>query len=318
MTEQPASRRRWFRYSMRSLLVVVTLLCIWLGTVVNRAERQRRTVKALRDLNAQVTYDTPFMNPGGQPSNWRWLRSWIGDDYFDEVTSITLRRGADDALLRQIGQLRAVKLLEVYGHGITDEGLAPIARLPKLEILSLYSRSISDEGVLKLAELKHLRGLWLQAPQVTDRGVIALSQLSDLRQLSLTNVRITNRGLKSLGKLTNLGQLFITSPLADEAESARITDDGLSPITQLSKLERLFLQGTSVTDQGLAELSAIRGLRELDVSCRDPAYTLQGVNELQAQSPFLSVTHSAGAPTSQPAKDELNYPVFHSMAKRRQ
>ena len=35
-------RRRWFRFSLRTLLILVTLLSIGLGLFVYRGERQRR------------------------------------------------------------------------------------------------------------------------------------------------------------------------------------------------------------------------------------------------------------------------------------
>ncbi len=130
MTEPATNRRRWFRYSMRTLLVVVTLLCIWLGLVVSRAERQRRAVVVLRAVNANIFYDTPLSIPAGEPANWRWLRSWIGDDYFDDVTEVFMLQDADDELLRRVGDLGGLKRLSFRGAQITDAGLT--ARLLSL------------------------------------------------------------------------------------------------------------------------------------------------------------------------------------------
>jgi hypothetical protein len=31
--ESPKRKRRWFQFSLRSLLIVVTLLCVWLGMI---------------------------------------------------------------------------------------------------------------------------------------------------------------------------------------------------------------------------------------------------------------------------------------------
>ena len=50
-------RRRWFQYSRRSFLVVVTSLAVWLGIVVNRAGEQQEAVKAIEALGGHVTYD---------------------------------------------------------------------------------------------------------------------------------------------------------------------------------------------------------------------------------------------------------------------
>ena len=43
-------RRRWLQISLRTLLILVTLLSIGLGWVVNRGERQRRAVAALEEM----------------------------------------------------------------------------------------------------------------------------------------------------------------------------------------------------------------------------------------------------------------------------
>ena len=40
------NRRRWFHFSLRILLLVVTVLCVWLGFKVNAARRQKEAVTA--------------------------------------------------------------------------------------------------------------------------------------------------------------------------------------------------------------------------------------------------------------------------------
>ena len=37
-TEQPKRKRRWLRFSLRSFLIVVTILCVWMGWYVYRAQ----------------------------------------------------------------------------------------------------------------------------------------------------------------------------------------------------------------------------------------------------------------------------------------
>jgi hypothetical protein len=39
-------KRRWAQFSLGTMFVVVTVLCVWLGVVVNRAHRQRDSVAA--------------------------------------------------------------------------------------------------------------------------------------------------------------------------------------------------------------------------------------------------------------------------------
>ena len=90
-TMTPRPRRRWRSYSLRSLLLLTTLAAIVLGVWVNRAERQRRAVAAIRKAGGGVE-DGPEPNP---PSHFRrWLTTWLGDEYVADVVRVKCRRGA--------------------------------------------------------------------------------------------------------------------------------------------------------------------------------------------------------------------------------
>jgi competence protein ComGC len=47
-----APKRRWAQFSLASMFVVVTVICMWLALRVNQATRQRDAVVALRKLGA--------------------------------------------------------------------------------------------------------------------------------------------------------------------------------------------------------------------------------------------------------------------------
>src|SRR5687768_4773908 len=80
--------RRWLRYSLRSLFVLVTLTSVMLGVWVNRAERQRRAVAAIRAAGGTVRYD--YEQAGaqaagpvdGQLPGPDWLCRLLSVDYF--------------------------------------------------------------------------------------------------------------------------------------------------------------------------------------------------------------------------------------------
>jgi hypothetical protein len=46
--------RRWLRFSLRTMLVVVTLLGVWLGVKVEQARRQKRAVDTLKALGTSA------------------------------------------------------------------------------------------------------------------------------------------------------------------------------------------------------------------------------------------------------------------------
>lgn len=87
---QPPKRRwSWRQYSVSTLLIVVTIVCVFLALVVVPAERQRRAVAALRELRVGVQYD--FASQRRAPPGPRWLRRIIGVDYFAEVSDSPYR-----------------------------------------------------------------------------------------------------------------------------------------------------------------------------------------------------------------------------------
>ena len=56
-THLPKTRPRWLRFSLRTLLVVVTVLGVWLGVQVNPVRKQRNAVAWIQEVGGTVTYD---------------------------------------------------------------------------------------------------------------------------------------------------------------------------------------------------------------------------------------------------------------------
>lgn len=85
-------RRRWSRFSFRTLLVVLALLSAalgWLALKVRQAERQRKAVTAIRKAGGYVLYDYECWNGipilDGKPPPPAWLREVLGEDFFSDV-----------------------------------------------------------------------------------------------------------------------------------------------------------------------------------------------------------------------------------------
>ena len=50
-------RRRWFQFSLRTLLVLVTVLCVCQAVTANRARKQREAVEIETTVKTIVTND---------------------------------------------------------------------------------------------------------------------------------------------------------------------------------------------------------------------------------------------------------------------
>src|SRR5262245_46876506 len=86
--------RRYLRFSVRGLIVVVLVIGIWLGWIVRRARIQREAVAAIKNAGGFVAYEWEWANgtliPGAKPWAPRWLVDLIGVDYLGRVTDVQL------------------------------------------------------------------------------------------------------------------------------------------------------------------------------------------------------------------------------------
>ena len=128
-------KRRWFRFSLRALLVLVTLTCVWLGLKVNAARRQKEAVDAILKVGGEVVYDYQMFPEGhareflldsnAAPSEPAWLRKLFGVDFMHTVLGAYLIRGntmpaADFAQLACFNSLKRLQIGDANAK-IADE-----------------------------------------------------------------------------------------------------------------------------------------------------------------------------------------------------
>ena len=162
----PHPRRRWLQFSLRTMFVVVTVLCVWLGVVVKQARDHRLAVKMILESGGTIVYEhqlsyrhmppsTGASRPMGPrlPPGPEWLRGLVGDEYFFTVTKlILLGPNFTDTSLLAVGKLTDVKSLSFHDAEITDAGLLHLKRLTNLDTLVILNSSVTDDGVKKLQQ----------------------------------------------------------------------------------------------------------------------------------------------------------------------
>jgi hypothetical protein len=84
------------------------------------------------------------------------------------------------------------------GPRITDASLGFIGQMPAMRHLDLCAHMVTDEGVRELAFLRDLQVLWLSRCSITDESVAVLSGLSSLRELNVSHTGVTSSGLARL------------------------------------------------------------------------------------------------------------------------
>ena len=165
------------RYTLRTLLAIVFVLCIGPGGYVafeqEIARSQRAAVGRIEQLGGIATHrtDPPLL------VRTRWWRSVLGDDSFGSTSRVWLNQTAVvDADLRHVARLPRLETLDLGDTRITDAGLVHLRGLTRLEELSLDHTQITDAGLANLKGLRNLRILWLEESRVTHDGIASLRQ----------------------------------------------------------------------------------------------------------------------------------------------
>ena len=171
----PTPKRRWFQFSLRTLLVVVTLICVGPGGYLvyeqRLAKREEDAVKTLSRSPANQLYTRPH-----------WLRTLLARRTAGHVVGIGLRsRETQDSDLPPLAELSELVWLDLTDTKVTDQGLMHLTGLTRLERLRLDETQVTNKGLVHLAKLKRLTTLNLYRTQVTDEGVKKLqAALPDL------------------------------------------------------------------------------------------------------------------------------------------
>ncbi len=248
--QSPKPELRRNQYSLRTLLIVVTLVSIGFGLIV------------------PIMRNMPIFRRNPQEE----IAKAMGGGVFDFRDGVNLtgmwlevRSGAD------LGQLKAlVELNELFLVSCRDSDLIHICGLPKLKKIRINSYCITDDGVCNLKELNQVDDLWFDDSsfcadqtknskiRITDAGIEHLKGLSQLKMLGLSGTQITDSGLEHLKGLTQLRRLWL--------DDTNVTDAGLEFIKGARELEVITLKGTHVSDAGLEHLQGLMHLKELELN----------------------------------------------------
>ena len=258
--------RRYLRFSVRGLIVIVFLIGGSLGWVTRSARIQREAVAAIRGAGGSITYESEMRTAGVTPAGIAWTRQWlrqfVGVDYFDRVDFVGMdfqATPADAAIVMvQVGRLPGLKAVFVGQSGVSGPMLVDLKGQTSLSQLELSETRVTDAGLAHLRGLTGLSELRLEDTPVTDAGLAHLRGLTGLTELWLDHTPVTDAGLEHLKGLTNLTYLHLSH--------TQITGSGLVHLKGLTKLQVLDISGTHVTDVGLEHLKALPELGELDLS----------------------------------------------------
>ena len=221
--KQPLKPRRWLRFSLRTLLLLTAVVACWLGVQVNKAQKQKAAVAAIQAAGGGVIYSTPT------PVLAR-IAPLIGQDFVCYVKRVSFHdKKLPETTLEQIGTLRQLEELHLFGCQITDNGMKYLEPLTQLTTLELTRNSLRDAGIKHLAGMSKMRELNLSSNGVSDEG---LQHLANMAELELLNIQLTYVGdeglqhLRACKKLKSIGA-FRTYVSEEGAERLRSEVPGI-------------------------------------------------------------------------------------------
>lgn len=248
------------RFSMRGLLLIVTVAGLLFATRSTHPHRQRRAVDSIRRLGGTVVHAARFKSEeitlSGQMIG-TWQRQILGEQHF-HVREIDLSGSSvSDADLMRLKSLTVVRSLSLRRAGIDGRGLRVLNVMPRIEHLDLERTRVTDSSLAHLRGLTNLRTLSLSGTPVDGTGLMQLQHLEKIEKLDLRGTNVTDRALMHLRGMKRLRKLFL--------DNTRVSDAGLAHLRQCLNLEVLTLENTAVTPHGVVHLMALENLDILNM-----------------------------------------------------
>lgn len=279
-------KHRWLQCSLRTLLIVVTLLALRTGQGALAGERTtEEEIAEIQKLHGWIVRDE--QSPGGPVIQVEFSLGKLTDADLKHLKGFTkLQRlslngtRVTDAGLEQLQGLIELQTLLLSGTKVKGPGLEHLKGLTKLQTLNLGFIA-TDGGLEHVEGLTQLRRLDLTYSKITDEGLVHVQGLTKLQRLELASTKVTGPGLEHIKGLTELQRL--------ELWDTQLKDAGLEHLKGLAKLQTLLLSKTQITDAGLKHLQGLTQLRTLSLS--GTHVTDAGVNDLQKALPNCKIEH---------------------------
>lgn len=186
--------RPWQRFSIRTLILSVSFICVLLGVsaaYIDDYRQQSRSLAVVDRLQGRAE-----IIPANGPALQRWLVTrMLGSNAYVQVILVDLSdKEVDDEVLASLGGLIHLRTLALDRTDVTDAGLPTLSQLPKLMSLSLRFTNVSDEGLVVVADLPNLGWLYLTRSRITDASIDQLVTLKNLKELYIRWTNVTDAG----------------------------------------------------------------------------------------------------------------------------
>lgn len=179
----------------------------------------------------------------------------------DQITNLCLANlEIGDKHIKYLRNFRRLAKLDVSSTDISDKGLVQlIAMFPSVDNISLARTRITAKSMPVIARgWKSTYKLVLSGVKLGTNSLSPLKKLKALRHLDLDMADVGDVDLIACGKLVNLEEL-------DLSGNPKVTDKGVSYLTNLKAMSRLDLMDTSITGDSAKYVAQMPKLKKLRV-----------------------------------------------------
>lgn len=214
MSESRREKSPWrprLVFSMRSLFVLMTLLCVALATVGRDYLEVRKEQAVLNRIvwpEGGYSYDYLAAAKDNPPPENLFLRLIRGHTAFPRVYIVFLSTAGAEAQAEHLSKLKALTWVRLGEWQVSDDMIEHLLKIPNLQGVQLFDTSISPEQLRRLAASATITELQLSEKAASDANLQELHHFSQLEHVVLARYPATQRGIQAVRDIPTLKTLW--------------------------------------------------------------------------------------------------------------
>jgi hypothetical protein len=252
------------------------LLLLGVASVVLTIRAKERE-KRLNELTTAVQKAGGEIHPDWPA--WRYAWEWWQGQGVRLGTEVIFRRDSSRRARGELGDLRGLDIscLYVLNGALTGDEVARLVPVHPIELLRLVNVAGTDAVAHELRDSTTLRLTSFDDSDLSDAGLRELP-LERIETLFVNGTEVTITGLQELRRAENLWGLVL--------DGGQFNDGALAVVKDLPKLRNLGLQGADVTDEHLLRA---RGIKLEKLHLEGTSVTPEAIEALKAALPGCAV-----------------------------
>ena len=238
-------KRRWLRFGLRTMLVLVFLLALPLAWITYEVRDVRHQREAIDAIEAGGGYVYPYLYHREETNRWqafrlRLLRKLFGEEDYPRIRVVQLVEPQQvNTLVPLLSRFPYLEQLTLPSATLDDRSVQVIATSPNLRELELVDTGINVEQMKILTRSPTITEVTLQRASASDSIVGQLPQLAALTEVIFVDATTTDHGMSALGQCRQLTSIEIHG-------APQVTNVGFAALKNCPRLWNVEINGTQI------------------------------------------------------------------------